>query len=315
MFRYLTNHIISMLPTLAVVAVVGFMLVHLTPGDPAVFAAGPEASPAVVEQIRERMGLNRPLHVQFLAWVRNIIVEGNLGVSIQTGEPVSAILASRAEPTIALALTSFLVALIIGVPLGFLGAVQRGRLGDRLIMAVATFGVSVPRFWLGLMLMLLFAVTWRWLPVGGYRPFSDGIIDALRHLVLPALALGMAEAALIARMTRTAMLEVMNEDYVRTARSKGLVERRVLAKHALRTALIPILTVAGLSLANLLGGSVAIEVVFNYPGIGRGLMTAITRRDYPVVQAVVLLVGVIYMVVNLLIDLAYAGVDPRVRYN
>lgn len=304
-----------MLPTLAVVAVVGFMLVHLTPGDPAVFAAGPEASPAVVEQIRERMGLNRPLHVQFLAWVRNIIVEGNLGVSIQTGEPVSAILASRAEPTIALALTSFLVALIIGVPLGFLGAVQRGRLGDRLIMAVATFGVSVPRFWLGLMLMLLFAVTWRWLPVGGYRPFSDGIIDALRHLVLPALALGMAEAALIARMTRTAMLEVMNEDYVRTARSKGLVERRVLAKHALRTALIPILTVAGLSLANLLGGSVAIEVVFNYPGIGRGLMTAITRRDYPVVQAVVLLVGVIYMVVNLLIDLAYAGVDPRVRYN
>ncbi|MFA5551388.1 MAG: ABC transporter permease [Trueperaceae bacterium] len=315
MFRYLTNHIISMLPTLAVVAVVGFMLVHLTPGDPAVFAAGPEASPAVVEQIRERMGLNRPLHVQFLAWVRNIIVEGNLGVSIQTGEPVSAILASRAEPTIALALASFVVALVIGVPLGFLGAVQRGRLGDRLIMAVATFGVSVPRFWLGLMLMLLFAVTWRWLPVGGYRPFSDGIFDALRHLVLPALALGLAEAALIARMTRTAMLEVMNEDYVRTARSKGLVEQRVLVKHALRTALIPILTVAGLSLANLLGGSVAIEVVFNYPGIGRGLMTAITRRDYPVVQAVVLLVGVIYMVVNLLIDLAYAGVDPRVRYN
>lgn len=315
MFRYLTNHIISMLPTLAVVAVVGFMLVHLTPGDPAVFAAGPEASPAVVEQIRERMGLNRPLHVQFLAWVRNIIVEGNLGVSIQTGEPVSAILASRAEPTIALALTSFFVALVIGVPLGFLGAVQRGRLGDRLIMAVATFGVSVPRFWLGLMLMLLFAVTWRWLPVGGYRPFSDGIVDALRHLVLPALALGMAEAALIARMTRTAMLEVMNEDYVRTARSKGLVEQRVLVKHALRTALIPILTVAGLSLANLLGGSVAIEVVFNYPGIGRGLMTAITRRDYPVVQAVVLLVGVIYMIVNLLIDLAYAGVDPRVRYS
>lgn len=315
MFRYLTNHIISMLPTLAVVAVVGFMLVHLTPGDPAVFAAGPEASPAVVEQIRERMGLNRPLHVQFLAWVRNIIIEGNLGVSIQTGEPVSAILASRAEPTIALALASFLVALVIGVPLGFLGAVQRGRLGDRLIMAVATFGVSVPRFWLGLMLMLLFAVTWRWLPVGGYRPFSDGFVDALRHLVLPALALGMAEAALIARMTRTAMLEVMNEDYVRTARSKGLVEQRVLVKHALRTALIPILTVAGLSLANLLGGSVAIEVVFNYPGIGRGLMTAITRRDYPVVQAVVLLVGVIYMVVNLLIDLAYAGVDPRVRYS
>jgi len=315
MFRYLTNHIVSMLPTLAVVAVVGFMLVHLTPGDPAVFAAGPEASPAVVEQIRERMGLNRPLHVQFLAWVRNIIVDGNLGVSIQTGEPVSAILASRAEPTIALALASFLVALVIGVPLGFLGAVQRGRLGDRLIMAVATFGVSVPRFWLGLMLMLLFAVTWRWLPVGGYRPFADGIVDALRHLVLPALALGMAEAALIARMTRTAMLEVMNEDYVRTARSKGLVEQRVLVKHALRTALIPILTVAGLSLANLLGGSVAIEVVFNYPGIGRGLMTAITRRDYPVVQAVVLLVGVIYMIVNLLIDLAYAGVDPRVRYS
>lgn len=315
MFRYLINHIISILPTLAVVAVVGFMLVHLTPGDPAVFAAGPEASPAVVEQIRERMGLNRPLHVQFLAWVRNIIVEGNLGVSIQTGEPVSAILASRAEPTIALALASFFVALVIGVPLGFLGAVQRGRLGDRLIMAVATFGVSVPRFWLGLMLMLLFAVTWRWLPVGGYRPFADGVLDALRHLVLPALALGMAEAALIARMTRTAMLEVMNEDYVRTARSKGLVEQRVLVKHALRTALIPILTVAGLSLANLLGGSVAIEVVFNYPGIGRGLMTAITRRDYPVVQAVVLLVGVIYMVVNLLIDLAYAGVDPRVRYS
>lgn len=304
-----------MLPTLAVVAVVGFMLVHLTPGDPAVFAAGPEASPAVIEQIRERMGLNRPLHIQFLAWLRSMVVDGSLGVSIQTGEPVTSILASRAEPTIALALASFIVALVIGMPLGFLGAVQRGRLGDRLIMAVATFGVSVPRFWLGLMLMLLFAVTWRWLPVGGYRPFSDGFFDAVRHLVLPALALGMAEAALIARMTRTALLEVLNEDYVRTARSKGLVEPVVLVKHALRTALIPILTVAGLSLANLLGGSVAIEVVFNYPGIGRGLMTAITRRDYPVVQAVVLLVGLIYMLVNLLIDLAYAGVDPRVRYS
>lgn len=303
-----------MLPTLSVVAIVGFMLMHLTPGDPAVFAAGPEASPEVVERIRERMGLNQPLHVQFVAWIRSIVVEGSLGVSIQTGEPVGSILAARAEPTIALALSSFFVALVIGVPLGFLGAVQRGRLGDRFIMAVATFGVSVPRFWLGLMLMLLFAVTWRWFPVGGYRPFSAGIIDALTHLVLPALALGMAEAALIARMTRTALLEVLNEDYVRTARSKGLVETTVLVKHALRTALIPILTVAGLSLANLLGGSVAIEVVFNYPGIGRGLMTAITRRDYPVVQAVVLLVGVIYMVVNLLIDLAYAGVDPRVRY-
>lgn len=315
MWRYLFRHIISMLPTLAVVAVVGFMLVHLTPGDPAVFAAGPEASPAVIEQIRERMGLNRPLHIQFLAWLRSMVVDGSLGVSIQTGEPVTSILASRAEPTIALALASFIVALVIGMPLGFLGAVQRGRLGDRLIMAVATFGVSVPRFWLGLMLMLLFAVTWRWLPVGGYRPFSDGFFDAVRHLVLPALALGMAEAALIARMTRTALLEVLNEDYVRTARSKGLVEPVVLVKHALRTALIPILTVAGLSLANLLGGSVAIEVVFNYPGIGRGLMTAITRRDYPVVQAVVLLVGLIYMLVNLLIDLAYAGVDPRVRYS
>lgn len=303
-----------MLPTLVVVAVVGFMLIHLTPGDPAVFAAGPEATPETVERIRERMGLNRPLYVQFLSWVRSVALEGSLGVSIQTGEPVSSILRARAEPTIALAIASFLVALLIGVPLGIMAAVKRGRFGDRLIMAIATFGVSVPRFWLGLMLMLLFAVTWRLLPVGGYRPLADGFLDMARHLVLPALALGMAEAALIARMSRTALLEVLNEDYVRTAKAKGLVGTTVLLRHALRAALIPILTVAGLAFANLLGGSVAIEVVFNYPGIGRGLMTAITRRDYPVVQAVVLLVGVIYMIINLLIDLSYAVVDPRVRY-
>jgi len=314
MTRYIFRHILSMLPTLAVVAVVGFMLVHLTPGDPAVFAAGPEASPEVVERIRERMGLNRPLYVQFLAWVRSIALEGSLGVSIQTGEPVASILRARAEPTIALALTAFLVTLVIGVPLGVMAAVQRGRLGDRVIMAIATFGVSVPRFWLGLMLMLLFAVTWRWLPVGGFKPLSAGLYEMVRHLLLPALALGMAEAALIARMSRTALLEVLNEDYVRTARAKGVMAPTVLVRHALRTALIPILTVAGLAFANLLGGSVAIEVVFNYPGIGRTLITAITRRDYPVVQAVVILVGVIYMIINLLIDLFYSVVDPRVRY-
>lgn len=312
--RYIFKHVISMLPTLAMVAIVGFMLVHLTPGDPAVFAAGPEATPEMVERIRESMGLNRPIHIQFLAWLRSIAIEGSLGRSLQTGEPVGAILRARAEPTIALAISSFIMTLIIGVPLGILAAVQRGRFGDRLTMAIASFGVSVPRFWLGLMLMLLFAVTFRWLPVGGYKPLSGNLMEAARHLVLPAIALGMAEAALLARMSRTALLEVMNEDYVRTARAKGLLGLTVLMRHALRTALIPILTVAGLAFANLLGGSVAIEVVFNYPGIGRALMTAITRRDYPVVQAIVLLVGLVYMVINLLVDLTYAVVDPRVRY-
>lgn len=315
MGAYLARHLLSASITLFTIAILSFLLIHLTPGDPIAFALGEQASAEQITQIREGLGLNDPLPQQFVRWLGRILLKFDLGTSLQTNQPVLTLLTSRVEPTLLFAAFSFLIAALVGLPSGILAAVRHARIADQVTMGFATLGMSIPTFMFGIGLILAFAVRFEWFPVAGYVPLREGVLGTFRHIFLPSLALGLTEAAFIARITRTSLLEVLGEDYIRTARSKGLKEARIIRRHALLTASIPIITVIGLTIARLLGGSVVLEEVFSLPGIGQMAITAIRRRDYPVIQAVVLLSGLIYMLVNLIVDVAYAYVDPRIRYD
>ena len=312
MYRYLIRRVLAAIPVMVLVATGVFLLLFLTPGDPAFVILGPDASPQQVEELRERLGLNQPWYVQLFRWYGRLL-QGDLGQSLFLNRPVTQAIAERAEPTLILTLLATLVAISIGLIFGVLSALRRGRWLDTGTMLLAIGGVSMPSFWLGLNLIFVFGVVLGWLPVAGYQPLSVGIWENLRYMILPAVTLGLAQAALLARLTRSTMLETLNEDYVRTARAKGLAERRVVATHALRNALIPIVTVIGLTFAVLLGGAVITEQVFNIPGVGRLLIQAVTRRDYPVVQGVVLIVAGLYVLINLFVDLIYGYLDPRLR--
>jgi peptide/nickel transport system permease protein len=290
-----------------------FTLLYLTPGDPAGVILGPDATPERINELRERLGLNDPWHVQLLRWYGNLL-KGDLGNSLSvSNHTVVQAIAERAEPTILLTLFSLSVALLIGVPTGIVSALGRGRWVDALVMFVAILGVSMPTFWLGLNLIYVFAVTLRVLPLAGYQGLDQGIGETVRYLIMPAVTLGLAQGALLARMTRSMMLETLGEDYVRTARAKGLNAPAVVIRHALRNALIPLVTVIGLSFAVLMGGAVITEQVFNIPGIGRLLISAIGRRDYPLVQGIVLLIALMYVLINLAVDIVYGVLDPRLR--
>jgi peptide/nickel transport system permease protein len=290
-----------------------FTLLYLTPGDPAGVILGPDATPERINELRERLGLNDPWHVQLLRWYGNLL-KGDLGNSLSvSNHTVVQAIAERAEPTILLTLFSLSVALLIGVPTGIVSALRRGRWVDALVMFVAILGVSMPTFWLGLNLIYVFAVTLRVLPLAGYQGLDQGIGETVRYLIMPAVTLGLAQGALLARMTRSMMLETLGEDYVRTARAKGLNAPAVVIRHALRNALIPLVTVIGLSFAVLMGGAVITEQVFNIPGIGRLLISAIGRRDYPLVQGIVLLIALMYVLINLAVDIVYGVLDPRLR--
>ena len=295
-----------------VVATSVFLLLFLTPGDPAAVILGPDASPAQVAELRTRLGLDRPVHEQLLSWYTRL-AHGDLGQSIFLSRPVTQAIAERAEPTLLLTSLASLVAISIGLPFGVLSALRRGQWVDTGSMLIAIGGVSMPTFWLGLNLIFLFGVVLGWLPVAGYQPLSAGLWENLRYLIMPAVTLGLAQGALLARVTRSMMLETLGEDYVRTARAKGLAEKRVISAHALRNAMIPLITVIGLTFAILMGGAVITETVFNIPGVGRLLIQAVTRRDYPVVQGVVLIIAGLYVLVNLLVDIVYGYLDPRLR--
>lgn len=312
MFRYVIRRVLSAIPVMLIVSAAVFTLLYLTPGDPAYVILGPDARPDQIEELRERLGLNEPWYVQLAKWYGRL-AQGDLGNSLFLNQPVTRAIVERAEPTLMLTLLALLVAIAIGLPTGVLSALRRGRWVDTLVMLVAIVGVSMPTFWLGLNLIYLFGVQAKILPVAGYQPLSAGLGENLRYLVMPAITLGLAQGALLARMTRSMMLETLNEDYVRTARAKGLNEGGVVMRHALRNALIPLVTVIGLSFAILLGGAVITEQVFNIPGVGRLLIQAISRRDYPVVQGVVLVVAGMYVFVNLLVDIVYGYLDPRLR--
>jgi peptide/nickel transport system permease protein len=312
MLRYIAGRLIAAIPILVLVAIFIFSLVHLTSGDPAVLLAGDNARPDQVQQIRERLHLDEPLPVQFAIWAGNA-VRLDLGDSIYSNQPVTRLIGQRVEPTLVLALATLLLTVAIAVPLGVIAAWRANGILDRTIMAFAVIGFSVPVFVIGYLLVYLFAVRLRWFPVQGYQPLEDGVLGTLHSVALPSLALALVFAALIARVTRAAMLEVLSENYIRTARAKGLGTFRTLVVHALKAAGVPVVTVIGIGFATLIGGVVVTESVFNIPGIGRLTVDAITRRDYPVVQGVILFFSAMLIVVNLLVDLSYALFDPRVR--
>jgi peptide/nickel transport system permease protein len=298
---------------MGIVALFVFSLLYIAPGDPAAVIAGDQASPADVERIRQGLGLDRPFLVQFGSWLWNI-VHGDLGTSIFTNMPVAKMIAQRIEPTFSLMAITLVLTILVAVPLGVVAAWKAGSWVDRTIMAFAVFAFSLPVFVVGYVLAYVFALQFEWLPVQGYTPLAAGVWPWLQNLILPALALGSVYIALIARITRASMLEVLQQDYVRTARAKGLGQRNILFVHALKNAAVPIVTVIGIGIALLIGGAVVTESVFAIPGLGRLTIDAILRRDYPVIQGIVLLFSFLYVLVNLMVDVTYTLVDPRIRY-
>jgi peptide/nickel transport system permease protein len=313
MIAFILRRLVSTVLVMAIVGVLVFLLVHLSPGDPAAIIAGDNATPAQIDQIRARLGLDDPLPVQFVRWFGGVI-QGDLGVSIFSGEPVSRLIAQRLEPTAALAITTLILAVVLAIAAGIVAAWSAGGILDRLVMGASVLAFSVPVFVVGYALVYVFAIQLQWLPVQGYRPVGDGLVEWARHLVLPSIALGLAYVALIARITRTSMLDVLSEDYIRTARAKGVATNSVLLKHALKNAGVPIVTVIGIGVALLIGGVVITETVFNIPGMGRLVVDAITKRDYPIIQGVVLVFSGVYVLVNLAVDIVYTFIDPRIRY-
>jgi peptide/nickel transport system permease protein len=313
MLSYIIRRIFAAIPVMAVVALFVFLLLRLTPGDPAAIIAGDMATPEQLERIRTSLGLNQPITVQFFTWVGQLL-SGNLGTSLISQTPVTTLIAQRLEPTISLALLAITFSVLIAVPLGVIAAWRNGGWLDNLVMAASVLGFSLPVFVVGYIFIQIFAIELKWLPVQGFRSISDGVVPFIERATLPALTLSTIYIALIARMTRASMLDVLGEDYVRTARAKGLTEKIVLFRHALRNAAIPILTVIGTGFALLISGVVVTESVFNVPGLGRLTVDAILARDYPVIQGLILLTSGIYVLVNLLIDLSYAFLDPRIRY-
>jgi peptide/nickel transport system permease protein len=313
MISFFLRRVLASLPVMLFVAVFVFLLLRLAPGDPAQMILGDQATPEQIAAIREHLGLNEPLPRQFVHWISSI-VSGDFGTSLISDQPVIEMIGQRLEPTLALALVAIALTVLISVPLGVLAAWQHGKLVDRAVMVFSVVCFSVPIFVIGYILIGTFAVRLNWFPVQGYRPISAGIGQFAHRVVLPGLALASIYIALVARMTRASMLEVLREDYVRTARAKGLAEYTVLFRHALRNAAIPILTVIGTGFAMMVSGVVVTETVFNVPGLGRLVVDAVLARDYPLIQAIILLTAGTYVVINLLVDLSYAMTDPRIRY-
>jgi peptide/nickel transport system permease protein len=313
MLAFVARRVLATIPVMGVVAVFVFLLLHLSPGDPATVIAGDYASPEDIARIRAQLGLDRPLHIQFATWIGRLL-QGDLGVSIFSDLPVARLIGQRLEPTAALALLTLAIAVAVAVPLGVVAAWRAGAWIDRLVMGFAVLGFSVPVFVLGYVLIFVFAIKLDLFPVQGYAPIGEGLGPFLHRLVLPSLTLSVIYIALIARITRASVLEVLAEDYVRTARAKGLPERLVLLRHALKNAAVPIVTVIGIGFSLLIGGVVVTESVYNIPGLGRLTVDAVLRRDYPVIQGIILVFSAAYVVVNLVIDIAYTALDPRIRY-
>lgn len=313
MGSYILRRVLVTLPVMAIVALFVFSLLYIAPGDPAAVIAGDQASPADVERIRQGLGLDRPFLIQFGSWVWRIL-HLDLGTSIFTNLPVTSMIAQRIEPTLSLMTLTLVLTLIVAVPLGVVAAWKAGSWIDRVIMAFAVSAFSLPVFVVGYVLAYVFALELDWLPVQGYTPFAEGFWPWLQNLILPTIALGSVYIALIARITRASMLEVLQQDYIRTGRAKGLGQPSILFVHALKNAAVPIVTVIGLGVALLIGGAVVTESVFAIPGLGRLTVDAILRRDYPVIQGIVLMFSFVYTLVNLMVDVTYTLIDPRIRY-
>ena len=313
MKTYIVRRLLALVPVALVVATVSFVLIHLAPGDPASVIAGPDATPDDVQRIQRQLGLDAPLPVQLVRWYGRL-VQGDLGQSIFLRKPVTEAIIDRVEPTLLLTLFAIAIAILIGVPAGVLSARYHNTATDQVLMVIALLGVSIPNFLLGLLFILFFSVWLGWFPVAGYSPLEYGWAKTLRSLVLPGFALGLVQSALIARIARSSMLDILREQFITAGRAKGLAERAVVYKHALKNAMIPTVTIIGISFAILISGAVVVETVFNIPGLGRLIISAVLRRDYPVIQGVVLCIAFLYMLINLVVDLSYVLFDPRVRY-
>jgi peptide/nickel transport system permease protein len=309
---YILRRLVMLVPVLIVVGVVVFGLVHLTPGDPAAVILGDQATPENIARLRDQLGLNDPLPVQFVRWFSNVL-RLDFGESIFLGEPVTQALLDRMQPTVLLTVYALSIEVLIGIPAGVIAAVRYNSPLDRTLTVVAISGSAIPTFFLGILLILIFSVRLRWLPSGGYVPFGEDPAAHFKAMLLPAFALGFSAAGLLARLVRSSMLDVLREDYVRTAFAKGLPEQLVIMRHALRNALIPALTIIGISIGALLGGAVVTETVFTIPGMGRLVVQSIARRDYPVIQGAIIAIAMTYVLVNLIVDVLYVYIDPRVR--
>jgi peptide/nickel transport system permease protein len=313
MLPYIAKRLLATIPVMAVVAVFVFALLRLTPGDPAAIIAGSAATSQDVANIRLKLGLDEPIVTQFFVWLGNM-ARGDFGESFFFKRTVASLVTDRIEPTLMLSLTTIVLSVLIAVPLGVVAAYRQGTWIDRIVMGFSVLGFSVPVFVIGYVLIYVFAIELNWLPVQGYQPLREGLWGCLQRLVLPSVTLSVIYVALIARITRTSVLEVLGEDYIRTARAKGLTDRVVLMRHALRNASVPIVTVIGIGIALLIGGVVVTESVFSIPGLGRLTVDAVLARDYPTVQAVILLFSFVYVLINLLVDVSYTALDPRIRY-
>lgn len=314
MGKYIIRRFVDFVPTIFVVAVIVFIITRMIPGDPAAVMLGPQASVEDIKALRESLGLNEPLYVQFFHYIGDLLT-GNFGVSLTYNEPISQLIMERFPNTLILAISALIIAFIIGVPAGIISASRQNSLLDYAVMLVSLIGVSMPIFWLGVMLVLYFSVNLGWFPATGMGDISEGIIPYLKHLVLPSITLATIPMATFARITRSSMLEVISHDYIKTARSKGLSEFIVICKHAFKNALTPLLTVLGMQISALLGGAVLTETIFSWPGMGRLIVDAIDKRDFVVVQGTVLFIAVIFVLVNLLVDVMYKVVNPRVSYS
>src|SRR4051812_40638486 len=312
MTAYVLRRLILLVPVILVVGIVVFALIHLTPGDPAAVMLGDRATPEDLARLRNQLGLNDPLPVQFVHWFGGVL-HLDFGDSLFIGEPVTRALLDRVQPTLLLTTYAMLFQIIIGVPAGVISAVRHNSVVDRIVTVVAISGAAIPTFFLGILLILIFAVRLHWLPSGGYTPINEDPVKHFKSMLLPSFTLGFSSAGLLARLVRSSMLDVMREDYVRTALAKGLPLRSVVTGHALRNALIPALTVIGTSLGALLGGAVVTETVFTIPGMGRLVVQSIARRDYPVIQGAIIAIAMTYVLVNLVVDVLYVYIDPRVR--
>ena len=313
MATYIIRRLVLMIPVLLIVGTIVFALVHLTPGDPAAVILGEDATPEDIEELRERLGLNDPLWEQYLRWLGDV-VRLDFGESLFIGEPVTKALRDRVQPTLLLTFYALTFQILIGIPAGVIAAVRQNSPLDRVIMMFSISGAALPNFFLGILLILLFAVYLGWLPSGQYVDIQTDPVEHFKRMILPAFALGFSAAGLLARLVRSSMLDVLHEDYVRTARAKGLAQRVVVLRHALRNALIPAITIIGVSLGGLLGGAVVTETVFTLPGMGRLVVQSVARRDYPVIQGGIMVIAAAYVLANLLVDVLYIYIDPRVRY-
>jgi len=313
MFAYIARRLLAAIPVIVMVAVVVFAMLRLTPGDPAAILAGDDATTEQLEQIRASMGLDKPILTQFAVWSAQLL-QGDLGQSLLSRKPVLDLISERVGPTVALATSVLIVTILVAIPMGIIAARHRGKLLDRVVMTLSVFGFSVPVFVVGYLIIYLLALKLGWFPVQGYRPLANGFWPFAQRLVLPTLALSGIYIALVARITRSSIIEVMNEDYIRTARAKGARESTILLRHALKNAAVPIVTIIGIGVAALITGVVVTESVFNLPGLGRLVVEAVLARDYPIIQGLILLFSLAYILINLIVDVLYTVFDPRIRY-